>query len=218
MTKGFKKTKAPTKGQLIENQGSQLEQFGQQNKALMQSLMQVHQNMKSLNDEIGALSQLLRMDEVNDLAQKGDAVMIDFIGFLYKEDGSLEKFPFQGGHNQGHVLMYLGGGRLLPEFEAAIEGKKAGESFELDFTFPEEYQVADLKNKKTKFTIQIVKVWRRSVDFKVKAIYDALVAEAQEEARKKQEAVKKAAAKVDKAAEEVKKSINSAKKEESSEQ
>jgi trigger factor len=210
MSKGFKK-KAPTKGQLIEHQGKQLDGLSKQNNAMMQSFMQIHQNVQNINNEVGALSQLLRMSEVTDVAKKGDAVMIDFIGFLKKEDGTLEKFPFPGGHNQGHVLLYLGDGKLLPEFEASLEGKKVGDSYELDFTFPEDYQAENLKGKETQFTVQVIKIWRHTMEFKVKDMYDKLVAEAQEEARKKQEEAKKAAEKVQKAADDVKQAVSEVK-------
>jgi trigger factor len=52
----------------------------------------------------------------------------------------------------------LGAGRMLPEFEAAITGMKAGETKSFDMTFPETYHSKDVAGKQVTFTITVNKV------------------------------------------------------------
>jgi trigger factor len=52
----------------------------------------------------------------------------------------------------------LGAGRMLPEFEAAITGMKAGETRSFDMTFPETYHGKDVAGKQVTFTITVNKV------------------------------------------------------------
>ena len=49
----------------------------------------------------------------------------------------------------------LGVGRMLPEFEAAIIGMKAGENKSFDMTFPETYHGKDVAGKQVTFTITL---------------------------------------------------------------
>ena len=72
-------------------------------------------------------------------AQEGDRVTIDFEG---KIDGEV----FQGGKAAGFAFM-LGEKRMLPEFEAAALGLKAGESKSFELKFPEDYHGKDVAGK-----------------------------------------------------------------------
>lgn len=87
---------------------------------------------------------------VDRAAKLGDEVTIDFEG---KKDG----VAFPGGKADGHQLL-LGSGQFIPGFEDGIVGKKAGETFNLDLTFPEEYHAADLKGQKVTFTTTLHEV------------------------------------------------------------
>jgi len=82
--------------------------------------------------------------EVERPAKDGDEVKIDFIG---KKDG----VAFDGGTGTDYDLV-LGSNSFIPGFEEGIIGKKVGETFDLELTFPEEYHVADLKGAKVTFT------------------------------------------------------------------
>lgn len=80
----------------------------------------------------------------------GDRVVIDFIG---RRDG--EKFP--GGEGTDFA-MQLGGGQMLPDFEAAITGMSVGETKTFDLTFPAEYQAKDLAGQTVQFEVTVKRV------------------------------------------------------------
>ncbi len=84
---------------------------------------------------------------VDRAAAKGDRVTIDFLG---KKDG----VPFQGGEAKDYPFM-LGEGAMLPDFEAAISGLKAGESKSFEMTFPEDYFSKDLAGQTVSFDIAV---------------------------------------------------------------
>ena len=85
-----------------------------------------------------------RMIDVDDrAAQQGDTVEFDFEGFV---DGE----AFDGGKAE-HFTLELGSGQFIPGFEEQIAGKKIGEDFDVNVTFPEEYHVDELKGKPAVF-------------------------------------------------------------------
>ena len=49
----------------------------------------------------------------------------------------------------------LGSGQFVPGFEEQIVGKKAGEEFTINVTFPENYQMEDLAGQPTEFKIKL---------------------------------------------------------------
>ena len=80
-------------------------------------------------------------------AKKGDIVVIDFKGFIGDE-------AFEGGEAKGYELE-LGSGSFIPGFEDQLEGKVAPVDTEVNVTFPENYQVADLAGKEARFEVTI---------------------------------------------------------------
>lgn len=86
----------------------------------------------------------------NTAAQNGDQVVIDFVG---KIDGV--EFAGDKAENFEYVL---GQGRMLPEFEAAIRGLKAGESKSFPLSFPADYHGKDVAGKTAEFTITVKSV------------------------------------------------------------
>ena len=80
-------------------------------------------------------------------AQNGDIVNIDFEGFV---DGE----AFEGGKAEGHSLT-LGSGTFIPGFEEQIEGKNVGDEFDVNVTFPEDYQAENLKGKAAVFKCKL---------------------------------------------------------------
>jgi trigger factor len=86
-------------------------------------------------------------EAVTRAAQNDDKVVIDFVGKL---DGVV----FQGGEAKEYPVT-LGSGRMLPEFEAAIDGMKIGEVKSFDMTFPENYHGKDVAGKQVTFTITL---------------------------------------------------------------
>ena len=84
-------------------------------------------------------------EPANRAAKNEDQVRIDFSGKL---DGG----GFDGGEAKDFALV-PGAGRMLPEFEKAIVGMKAGETKSFDMTFPEDYHGKDVAGRKVTFTI-----------------------------------------------------------------
>lgn len=80
-------------------------------------------------------------------AETGDEVTIDFEGFL---DGT----AFDGGKGDGFPLK-LGSGQFIPGFEEQIVGHNIGDEFDINVTFPEDYQMTELAGKATVFKVKI---------------------------------------------------------------
>lgn len=79
-----------------------------------------------------------------------DRVTIDFVGSVDGEE-------FEGGKAEDFALE-MGKGRMVPGFEEPMVGKKAGEEFTIDVTFPEDYHAEQLKGKAAQFAIVLKKV------------------------------------------------------------
>lgn len=88
--------------------------------------------------------------ESAEAAKADDRVTIDFVGSVDGEE-------FEGGKASDFVLA-MGQGRMIPGFEDGILGKKAGEQFDINVKFPEEYHAENLKGKDAKFAITLKKV------------------------------------------------------------
>lgn len=91
-----------------------------------------------------------RLVPVEREAQNGDTVNIDFEGFV---DG----VAFEGGKGEKFDLQ-LGSGTFIPGFEDQLVGKKAGETCDVNVTFPEEYQEKSLAGKPAVFKCTVNEV------------------------------------------------------------
>ncbi|MEG1125155.1 MAG: trigger factor [Oscillospiraceae bacterium] len=80
-------------------------------------------------------------------AQNGDITNIDF-------DGYLDGVAFEGGKAEGFSLT-LGSGQFIPGFEGQIVGHCVNEEFDVNVTFPEEYQAAELAGKPAVFKVKL---------------------------------------------------------------
>lgn len=80
-------------------------------------------------------------------AQMGDEVTIDFEGFFGDE-------AFEGGKGEDHPLV-LGSGQFIPGFEDQIAGHSIGEDFDVNVTFPEDYQMEEYAGKDAVFKTKI---------------------------------------------------------------
>lgn len=78
---------------------------------------------------------------------EGDTAVIDFEGFV---DG----VAFEGGKGENHPLE-IGSHSFIDTFEDQLIGKNAGEEVEVNVTFPEQYQAADLAGKPALFKVKI---------------------------------------------------------------
>lgn len=80
-------------------------------------------------------------------AENGDIAVIDFEGF---KDG----VPFDGGKDENYELA-LGSNTFIPGFEEQIVGKKTGEEFTINVTFPENYQMEEIAGQLCEFKIRL---------------------------------------------------------------
>ncbi len=80
-------------------------------------------------------------------AENGDITDIDFEGFV---DG----VAFEGGKGE-HFSLTLGSGQFIPGFEEQIVGHEAGEEFDVNVTFPEQYQAQELAGKAATFKVKL---------------------------------------------------------------
>jgi len=83
-------------------------------------------------------------------AQDGDRLTVDFAG-------SIGGQPFEGGKGEGFAFV-LGEGRMLPEFEAAARGMKAGESKTFALKFPADYHGKEVAGKEAAFDLSVKKL------------------------------------------------------------
>ena len=94
--------------------------------------------------------QRVQYEPVDRAAAKGDRVTIDFLG---KKDGE----PFAGGQAKDYPFV-LGAGSMLPDFENAIYGLKAGESKTFEMTFPADYLSKEIAGQTVSFEITVKEV------------------------------------------------------------
>lgn len=94
--------------------------------------------------------QRVKFEAADRAAQNEDRVTVNFKG---TKDG----VEFNGGSAQGHVFV-LGAGRMLPEFEDAIKGMKAGEKKTFPLTFPKDYGVKTLEGATVEFEVEVTEV------------------------------------------------------------
>ena len=88
-------------------------------------------------------------------AEMGDDVVIDFEGF--KDD-----VAFEGGKAEDFTLG-LGSGQFIPGFEEQVAGHSIGEEFDINVTFPEDYQVEDLKGAPVVFKIKLKGISKKEI-------------------------------------------------------
>jgi trigger factor len=90
-----------------------------------------------------------------DGAQNGDRVKVDFTG-------TIDGVAFAGGQAQDFTIT-LGEARMLPEFETAIEGMKAGDTKTFSLTFPADYHGKEVAGKQAEFKLDVKSVERPQV-------------------------------------------------------
>jgi len=102
---------------------------------------EVEEEIKTLQDRN---SRLITVEDR--AAEMGDSVELDFEGFV---DG----VAFDGGKGENYPLE-LGSGSFIPGFEEQVAGHNVDDEFDVNVTFPEEYQ-ADLAGKDAVFKCKI---------------------------------------------------------------
>lgn len=87
------------------------------------------------------------IDVTDRAAENNDIVTIDFEGFI---DGE----AFEGGKGTDYPLT-LGSHSFIDTFEDQIVGKNIGDEFDVNVTFPEEYQAKELAGKPAVFKVAL---------------------------------------------------------------
>lgn len=91
-----------------------------------------------------------RMVTVERAVADGDVAVIDFEGFV---DG----VAFEGGKGENYSLT-IGSHSFIDTFEEQLIGKNTGDDVEVNVTFPEQYQAAELAGKPALFKVSIKEV------------------------------------------------------------
>lgn len=91
-----------------------------------------------------------KVDVTDRAAQLEDEVKIDFEGFVDAE-------AFEGGKGKDYSLK-LGSHSFIDTFEDQIVGKNIGDEFDVNVTFPEDYQAENLKGKPAVFKVKLNKI------------------------------------------------------------
>ena len=85
--------------------------------------------------------------EGRDVAQSGDFASIDF-------EATIDGGPFPGSKAEG-ITVEIAPGELVESNIAALEGVKVGTSKEIDYTFPAEYRVEEVRGKTAHFRLDL---------------------------------------------------------------
>ncbi len=134
---------------------------------------QIQQEIETMRER------LARLETVERSADEGDYVVVDYVGRLQSVDGvSGERtlVPFEGGEGRDQ-LIELGGGNLIPGFEEGLLGACAGETRDIDLSFPADYDNQELAGREASFEMTVKEVKAKQLpdvdeDFAVDAGFD----------------------------------------------
>lgn len=112
---------------------------------------------EAINEEIDKMRErVARIVTVEGRAvEEGDTAVIDFEGFsdgVAFEGGKGEKFPLE-----------VGSHTFIPGFEEQIIGKSVDEEFDVNVTFPEDYQAAELAGKPAVFKCKVHEIKAKEI-------------------------------------------------------
>lgn len=121
--------------------------------------MEVKRSVCTVSDvEVQKTLDILREQRAEYVGEEGrvatdnDQVKIDFLG-------KIDDVAFEGGTAEDFAFV-IGKGRMLPEFEAAVRGMKAGEEKTFPLSFPADYGGQEVAGKTAEFTITVKEVAR----------------------------------------------------------
>lgn len=101
-----------------------------------EALENIRQNMSRLEPVTG-----------RDVAQRGDFATIDF-------EATIDGQPFPGSKAEG-INVEIAPGELVESNIEALEGVKVGDTKEVDYTFPQDYRVEEVKGKTAHFKLHL---------------------------------------------------------------
>jgi trigger factor len=107
-----------------------------------------------------------KLETVDRQAARGDFVVMDFAG-------AIDGVAFAGGEGRDQMIE-LGSGRLVPGFEAQLEGAVGGEARTVHVTFPDDYPAPELAGQVAEFAVTVREVKAKQLP----ALDDELAAEA----------------------------------------
>ncbi len=109
-----------------------------------------HVEAEAVDAEVERLrDRFATLETVERAAEKGDHVVIDYVGKIDDE-------PFEGGEGRDQLLE-LGSGRLIPGFEEQLVGAGAGVQRAVEVTFPDDY-AGELGGKAATFDVTVSEV------------------------------------------------------------
>jgi trigger factor len=91
-----------------------------------------------------------KLEPVERAAAEGDALLIDF-------EGTVDGKAFEGG-TASDYLLDLGSGHLIEGFEQQLTGASAGESRQVEVSFPDDYRAEELAGKEAVFEVEVKEV------------------------------------------------------------
>lgn len=97
----------------------------------------------------------IKNEVTNRAVKDGDVTDISYVG---KKDG----VAFDGGTADNYELT-IGSGNFIDGFEDGVIGMKTGETKDLNLTFPEAYQNADLAGAEVVFTVTLNKIYEEEL-------------------------------------------------------
>ncbi|RCX13541.1 trigger factor [Anaerobacterium chartisolvens] len=114
--------------------------------------IEVHITDEDVENELAKIAEKnARMVSVEDRPiQNGDTATINFEGFVDEE-------AFEGGKGEDYPLV-IGSGQFIPGFEEQLVGLEAGAHAEVNVSFPEDYQSAELAGKAAVFKVDIKEI------------------------------------------------------------
>ena len=93
------------------------------------------------------------VEEGHDTVQRGDFVLVDFLGTVAGK-------PIPGGKAENYLLE-VGAGGTLPEFETALVGLTVDKAHSFDVTYPEEYSNRDLAGQTANFSVTVREIKKK---------------------------------------------------------
>ena len=105
---------------------------------------------KAMDYIVHSRRETVKVEDAEYAAQKGDSVVIDFVG-------SVDGVEFPGGKGNGYPLE-LGSGTFIPGFEDQLMGVKAGDKVDVKVKFPDNYHAKDLAGKDSVFAVSVKEV------------------------------------------------------------
>jgi trigger factor len=112
------------------------------------------------DEDVDAMLETLRQqrltwEPLKRAAKEEDGVTIDFVG-------SIDGVEFDGGKGTD-VLVVIGDGNMLPEFENQLVGTKTGQELTVTMTFPADYRAEHLQGKVASFAVTVKSVAKKKL-------------------------------------------------------